>query len=92
MYYYNFTNKMEIKFVKRSVVKSSKKRSSKFKPLLEAIEKLKPGGQAAEVPYSNDKSVNSMRTAVYQFCRQKDYTVKSRRDSTNKKIYFYRDN
>ena len=82
---------MEIKFVKRSVVKSSKKRSSKFKPLLEAIEKLKPGGQAVEVPYSNDKSVNSMRTAVYQFCRQKDYTVKSSRDSTNKKIYFYRD-
>ena len=82
---------MEIKFVKRSVVKSSKKRSSKFKPLLEAIEKLRPGGQAVEVPYSNDKSVNSMRTAVYQFCRQKDYNVKSRRDSTNKKIYFYRD-
>ena len=47
---------MEIKFVKRSVVKSSKKRSSKFKPLLEAIEKLRPGGQAVEVPYSTDKS------------------------------------
>ena len=44
-----------------------------------------------EVPYTNDKAVNSMRTAVYQFCRQKDYTVKSRRDSTSKKIYFYRD-
>ncbi|MEL0011084.1 MAG: hypothetical protein VW868_05925, partial [Bacteroidota bacterium] len=69
----------------------SKKRSSKFKPLLEAIEKLKPGGQAIEDPYTNDKAVNSMRTAVYQFCRQKDYTVKSRRDSTSKKIYFYRD-
>ena len=82
---------MDIKFVKRSVVKSSKKRSSKFKPLLEAIEKLKPGGQAIEVPYTNDKALNSMRTAVYQFCRQKDYTVKSRRDSTSKKIYFYRD-
>jgi len=82
---------MDIKFVKRSVVKSSKKRSSKFKPLLEVIEKLKPGGQAIEVSYTNDKAVNSMRTAVYQFCRQKDYTVKSRRDSTSKKIYFYRD-
>ena len=42
---------MEIKFVKRSVVKSSKKRSSKFKPLLEAIEKLKPGGQAVDGSY-----------------------------------------
>lgn len=82
---------MDIKFVKRSVVKSSKKRSSKFRPLLEGIEKLKPGGQAIEVSYSNEKSINSMRTAVYQFCRNKDFSVKSRRDSENKKIYFYRD-
>lgn len=82
---------MDIKFVKRSVVKSSKKRSSKFRPLLEGIEKLKPGGQAIEVSYNNEKSINSMRTAVYQFCRNKDYSVKSRRDSENKKIYFYRD-
>lgn len=82
---------MEIKFVKRSNIKSSKKRSSKFRTLLEAIEKLKPNGQAIEVSYSNEKGVNSMRTAVYQFCRGKDFTVKSRRDSVNKKIYFYRD-
>jgi hypothetical protein len=82
---------VEIKFVKRSNIKSSKKRSSKFRPLLEAIEKLKPNGQAIEVSYTNEKGVNSMRTAVYQFCRQKDFTVKSRRDSVNKKIYFYRD-
>ncbi len=82
---------MDIKFVKRSVVKSSKKRASKFRPLLEAVEKLKPGGQAIEVPYANDKAMNSMRTAVYQFCRQKKFSVKSRRDTANKKIYFYRD-
>jgi hypothetical protein len=82
---------VDIKFVKRSVVKSSKKRSSKFRPLLESIEKLKPGGQAIEVAYTNEKSVNSMRTAVYQYCRNKDFSVKSRRDRENKKIYFYRD-
>ncbi len=82
---------MDIKFVKRSTVKASKKRSSKFRPLLEAIEKLKPGGQAIEVSYTSEKSINSMRTAVYQFCRQKDFSVKSRRDSENKKIFFYRD-
>ncbi|MFD2531337.1 hypothetical protein [Gracilimonas halophila] len=82
---------MDIKFVKRSTVKSSKKRTSKFKPLLEAIEKLKPGGQAVEVSYSNEKNINSMRTAVYQFGKQNDFKVKSRRDADNKKIYFYRD-
>ena len=82
---------MDIKFVKRSVVKSSKKRSSKFRPLLEGIEKLKPGGQAIEVSYSNDKAMNSMRTAAYQFCRQNNFAIKSRRDTVNKKMYFYRD-
>lgn len=82
---------MDIKFVKRSVVKSSKKRSSKFRPLLEGIEKLKPGGQAIEVSYTNENNVNSMRTAVYQFCRKKDFSVRSRRDRDEKKIYFYRD-
>ena len=58
LYQQQYGNKIR----KKIVVKSSKKRSSKFKPLLEAIEKLRPGGQAAEVPYSTDKSVNSMRT------------------------------
>ena len=82
---------MDIKFVKRSTIKSSKKRTSKFKPLLEAIEKLKPGGQAVEVSYLNDKNINSMRTAVYQFSKQNDIKIKSRRDAENKRIYFYRD-
>ncbi len=82
---------MEIKFVKRSIIQPAKKRSSKFRPLLEAIEKLKPNGQAIEVTYTNEKDINSMRTAVYQFCRQADYNVKSRKDTANKKIFFYRD-
>ena len=82
---------MEIKFVKRSTVRSTKKRTSKFKPLLEALVKLKPGGQALEVSYTSDKNVNSMRTAVYQFSKQNNVEIKSRRDATNKKIYFYRD-
>lgn len=82
---------MDIKFVKRDAVKSSKKRTSKFKPLLDAIEKLKPGGQAIEVGYTNDKNINSMRTAVYQFSKKCGFKVKSRRDADHKKIYFYRD-
>lgn len=81
---------MDIKFVKRSIIKTSKKRASKFRPLLEGIEKLKPGGQAIEVPFADEKSINSMRTAVYQFCRQKNFTIKTKTDRKGKKIYFFR--
>lgn len=81
---------MDIKFVNRSEIKSSKRRSSKFKPLLDALDQLKPGGEAVEISYSNDKSVNSMRTAVYQYNQEHDVKIKSGKDAENKKIYFYR--
>jgi len=81
---------MNIKFVSRSQVKSSKRRSSKFKPLMEALDKLEPGGDAVEVSYTNEKSVNSMRTAVYQYNQENDVKIKSGKDSANKRIYFYR--
>jgi hypothetical protein len=81
---------MDIKFVNRSQVKSSKRRSSKFKPLMEALDKLEPGGDAVEVSYTNEKSVNSMRTAVYQYNQENNVKIKSGKDSANKKIYFYR--
>jgi hypothetical protein len=81
---------MDIKFVNRSQVKSSKRRSSKFKPLMEALDKLEPGGDAVEVSYTNEKSVNSMRTAVYQYNQENNVKIKSGKDSSNKKIYFYR--
>lgn len=81
---------MDIKFVNRTQVKSSKRRSSKFKPLMEALDKLEPGGDAVEVSYTNEKSVNSMRTAVYQYNQENKVKIKSGKDSANKKIYFYR--
>ncbi|MCC5912969.1 MAG: hypothetical protein JJU46_01230 [Balneolaceae bacterium] len=82
---------MDIKFVKRNQIKSSKRRSSKFKPLMDALDKLEPGGQAVEVAYSNEKSVNSMRTAVYQYNQENNVKIKSGKDANNKKIYFYRE-
>lgn len=82
---------MDIKFVDREKIKTSKKRSSKFKPLLEALEELEVGGEAIEVNYKDDKNVNSMRTAVYQFNQEKGVKIKSGKDSKNKKIYFYRE-
>lgn len=81
---------MDLKFVNRSQVKSSKRRSSKFKPLMEALDKLEAGGDAVEVSYTNEKSVNSMRTAVYQYNQENNVKIKSGKDSANKKIYFYR--
>lgn len=82
---------MDIKFVKRSQIKASKRRSSKFKPLMDALDKLEPGGQAVEVSYNNDKTVNSMRTAVYQYNQENSVKIKSGKDASNKKIYFYRE-
>lgn len=82
---------MEIKFVEREKINTSKKRSSKFKPLLEALDKLEVGGDAIEIDYEDEKSVNSMRTAVYQYNRDNGVKIKSGKDSEKKKIYFYRE-
>jgi hypothetical protein len=58
---------------------------------MDALDKLEPGGQAVEVSYSNDKSVNSMRTAVYQYNQENKVKIKSGKDASNKRIYFYRE-
>jgi hypothetical protein len=82
---------MDIKFVEREKLNKTRRRSSKFKPLLDALDKLEVGGEAIEVDYEDDKSVNSMRTAVYQYNQQKGVKIKSGKDTENKKIYFYRE-
>lgn len=82
---------MDIKFVDREKIYTSKKRSSKFKPLLEALDQLEVGGDAIEIDYEDDKSVNSMRTAVYQYNQKKGVKIKSGKDPENKKLYFYRE-
>lgn len=82
---------MDIKFVDREKMYTSKRRSSKFKPLLEALDQLEAGGDAIEVDYEDDKSVNSMRTAVYQYNQDQGVKIRSGKDSENNKIYFYRE-
>lgn len=82
---------MNFKFVEREKIHTSKRRSSKFKPLLDALDKLEVGGDAIEVSYEDDKSVNSMRTAVYQYNQDNGVKIRSGKDSENKKIYFYRE-
>jgi hypothetical protein len=58
---------------------------------MEALDQLKPGGDAVEVSYDSDKNVNSMRTAVYQYNQENKVKIKSGKDSSKKVIYFYRE-
>ena len=82
---------MKIREVPRSEVKITKKSTSKFKPLLEALDRLKPGGNALEVSYTGDKELNSMRNVVYTLNRETGVKIKSGKDSMNGKIYFYKE-
>lgn len=82
---------MKIKVIPRSNIRTSKKSSSKFRPLIEALESLQPGGDAIEVTFTNDKELNSMRNVVYTFNRENGQKVKSGKDAVNGKIYFYKD-
>lgn len=82
---------MKIKLVPRSEVKITKKSTSKFRPLIEALGKLVPGGNALEVSYSSDKELNSMRNVVYTYNRENGAKIKSGKDTVNNKIFFYKD-
>ncbi|MDV7398255.1 hypothetical protein RZS08_43025 [Arthrospira platensis SPKY1] len=82
---------MKVKVVGRDRVKKTKKRSSKLRPLLDALATLEPGGDAIEVTYNEEKEINSIRTAIYQYNQEHGVKVRSGKDSVNKKIYFYLD-
>lgn len=82
---------MKVRFVKRTDVRATKKTSSKFKPLLDALSQLTPGGDAVEVTYTTDKELNSMRNVVYTWQRETGVKVRSGKDTVNGKIFFYRD-
>jgi hypothetical protein len=79
------------KNIPRSEIRITKKSSSKFKPLIEALNELEPGGNAIEVTYTSDKELNSMRNVVYTFNRENGLKIRSGKDSVNGKIYFYKD-
>lgn len=82
---------MKIKIVPRSEIRITKKSSSKFRPLIDALNKLEPGGDALEVTYSNDKELNSMRNVVYTYNRESGSKIKSGKDTVNNKVFFYKD-
>jgi hypothetical protein len=82
---------MKVRFVKRTDVKARKRGSSKFKPLLDALSQLTPGGDAVEVSYTSDKELNSMRNVVYTWQRENGLKVKSNKNTVDGKIFFFRD-
>jgi len=80
---------MKIKMVAMENISSSRKRSSKYAPLVDALHKLVPGGKAVQMKYGNEKELSSARNVVYAFNRENKQSVKSRKDAQNKTVYFY---
>lgn len=82
---------MKINFVSREDIKISKKSSSKYKPLLEAVKKLEEGGKALEVKFSDDTELNSMRNVIYSYNRETGDKVKSSKHPKENLVYFYKE-
>lgn len=82
---------MKIRVIPRSEVKTSKRSSSKFRPLLDALDRLEAGGNAIEVQYTNDKELNSMRNVVYTYSREQGIKIKSGKDTSNNRIFFFKE-
>ncbi|MDZ7691194.1 MAG: hypothetical protein U5K69_08700 [Balneolaceae bacterium] len=82
---------MKINFVSRDDISISKKSSSKYKPLLEAVQKLEPGGKALEVNFGDETELNSMRNVVYSYNRETGDKVKSSKHPKENLVYFYKE-
>lgn len=80
---------MKIKLVPRTDIKITKKTTSRFRPLIEALGQLQPGGQAIEATFTNDKEFAAMRNVVYTYNRENGVKVRSNKDSANSKVYYY---
>lgn len=82
---------MKINFVSRNDIKISKKSSSKYKPLLDAVKKLEAGGKAVEVSFNDETELNSMRNVVYSHNRETGDSVKSSKHPKQNLVYFYKE-
>lgn len=80
---------MKVKIVPKSKVKVSRSSSSKYQPLIDSVKKLKAGGDALKVKYSDERELNSMRNIVYTINREEGKRIKSNKDAGNKIVYFY---
>ncbi|MDR8390577.1 hypothetical protein NC796_05450 [Aliifodinibius sp. S!AR15-10] len=82
---------MKINFVSREDIRISKKSSSKYKPLLEAVKELEAGGKALEVKFSDDTELNSMRNVIYSYNRETGDKIKSSKHPKKNLVYFYKE-
>lgn len=82
---------MDINFIPRSDINISKKSSSKYKPIIDAVKKLKPGGKAVQVSFDDETELNSMRNAVYQYNEKTNNNIKSSKHSNKNLVYFYKE-
>lgn len=80
---------MKVKIVPKSKIKVSRSSTSKYQPLIDAIGKLKPGGDALRVKYNDERELNSMRNIIYTVNREEDKNIKSNKDPQNKTVFFY---
>ena len=82
---------MDINFVSRTDIRISKKSSSKYKPLLDAVKKLEPGGKALQVSFEDETELNSMRNVVYGYNRDTGDQVKSSKHPEKNVVFFYKE-
>lgn len=82
---------MDINFVSRTDIKIAKKSSSKYKPLIEAVKKLEPGGKALEVSFEDETELNSMRNVVYGYNRDTGNDIKSSKHPQENVVFFYKE-
>ena len=80
---------MKIKIVPRSKIKLSRKSKSKYDSLKEAIEKLKPGGDALRIEFSSQKELNSIRNIAYTFNRETGSSIKSTTNRNEQAVFFF---
>lgn len=80
---------MKIRFVPRSKIKVSRKSKSKYDSLKAAIEKLKPGGDALRIEFSNQKELNSIRNIAYTYNRETGSSIKSTTNRNEQAVFFF---
>ncbi len=80
---------MKVKIVPRSKIKVSRKSSSKYSKVREALEKLVSKGDALRITYSDKKELNSIRNIAYTHNKENGTKIKSSSDTNEKVIYFY---
>lgn len=82
---------MDINFVSRTNIKIPQKNTSKYKPLLDAVQKIELGGKALEVSFDDERELNSMRNVVYNHNKKTGDTIRSSKHPNKNVVFFYKE-